>query len=139
MNRKIAVDFDGTISFYEHDHADGGYDPSKVGEPIPRMCDRVREWLADGDEVVVLTARVWSGHSAEEIAVARKAVGAFCLEQFGRELEVTSEKDPHIEVIYDDKAVGVTKNLGGLVGCGDEGSDEDQIGAFLFSGVGGES
>lgn len=42
-NGWYAVDLDGTLAHYDHwrgnDH---------VGEPIPRMLARVKQWLAEG-------------------------------------------------------------------------------------------
>ena len=117
---KKAVDFDKTLAKFEWE-GDDKYDPGKVGEPIPKMVDRVRGWLAQGYEVVILTARVWSGHEPSEIAISRKAIEEFCMENFGQKLEVTSEKSPHIDFIYDDKAIRVEANTGRLIGCTEDG------------------
>ena len=52
----IGVDLDGTLA--EHYWpAKGDYDPTRIGDPIPMMVERVRGWLAEGREVRVFTAR----------------------------------------------------------------------------------
>ena len=49
----IGVDLDGTLA------EDNGYDgPTDIGPPVPGMVERVKEWLAKGREVRVVTARV---------------------------------------------------------------------------------
>lgn len=131
MRRHIAVDFDGTLAtYYVTDTRP--YDPSVVGEPIPRMVERVRRWLAEGDEVTIFTARVNPRCGLSEVALAEKAVKAFCVEQFGRELPVTCMKDPEFEEVWDDRAVRVRTNEGLLdVYLEKSAVDEDVFGEFL--------
>jgi len=128
---RIAVDFDGTLA-RQDDIDDGRYDPSRVGEPVPAMVERVRRWLARGDEVVVLTARVHPSHEGE-VAASKAAIEGFCAEQFGRTLQVTCMKDSMMDRFYDDKAVRVEKNTGRIVGFMEDelGSTGDAIGDFL--------
>lgn len=106
---KHAVDFDGTLATY------GEYDPDlqpdELGEPIPAMVNRVKKWLAQGDEVVILTARVYPDFKGKYEA-ARKAIEEWCVQVFGQPLEVTCMKDPMFSEIWDDKAVRVNKNTG---------------------------
>lgn len=108
---KRAVDFDGTLAFYEKWEG-----PEVLGEPIIPMVERVKEWLDSGDEVVIFTARVYYDNNGkfnkEDAEISEKAIKAMCLELFGQELEVTCEKDPDIEEIWDDRAVRVQKNTG---------------------------
>ncbi len=52
MSGWIGVDLDGTLAHY-----DGWAGPESIGEPIPLMMARVREWLALGREVRIFTAR----------------------------------------------------------------------------------
>jgi len=63
---------------------------------------------------VIFTARVYVGgsHTSADAEVSRQAIRQWCMEQFGQELEVTCEKDPDIEEIWDDRAVRVEKNTG---------------------------
>lgn len=55
MGSWIGVDLDGTLAHYDYWR---GFD--HIGEPIPLMADRVKQWLADGIEVRIVTARVSS-------------------------------------------------------------------------------
>lgn len=116
---KHAVDFDGTLSVFTEYEG-----PGVVGEPIPLMVERVRRWLAAGEEVIILTARVHPQHGEEETSVATAAINKFCVEQFGKELPVTHCKDFTITDIWDDRAVRVVQNTGEI----SDGTDvEDPI------------
>ncbi len=48
----IAVDLDGTLAHYDEfrgkDH---------IGKPIPKMMERVKKWLDEGQKIVIFTAR----------------------------------------------------------------------------------
>lgn len=132
--KTIAVDFDGTIAKY--DGLEGvDYKPSNAGAPIELMVERVKMWLAEGVEVVILTARVHSSRPAKEIHQCVTAINRFCNENFGRELEITSEKHPRFSEIWDDKAVRVLRDAGTI----SDGTDVDDplvqsadaIGSFL--------
>jgi hypothetical protein len=107
----VAVDFDRTLATY--DHYDG---PNRFGAPIPLMVDRVKKWLAEGKEVRIMTARM-SGvsHDKDEIRKARVAIETWCEIHIGQKLPVTCEKDYNMELLYDDRAVGVVPNTGELV------------------------
>jgi hypothetical protein len=91
---KIAVDCDGTLAQWNDN--DPNYEPGKIGEPITAMVERVKQWLDEGVEVVIFTARVHP-NSGEDAEVARKAIQAWTLEVFGRELEVTCMKHRSID------------------------------------------
>ena len=108
---KRAVDFDGTLGIYEKWEG-----PEVLGEPIVPMVERVREWLSNGDEVVIFTARVYYDDNGkftkEDAEISERAVKAWCLDVFGQELEVTCMKDPDMEEIWDDRAIRVEKNIG---------------------------
>lgn len=99
----IGVDLDGTLAVYGSwkgaDH---------IGDPIPAMVDRVKNWLAHGKEVRIFTARV-SGGQRE---AALPAINAWCIRVFGRLLDVTCEKDYCCLEIWDDRAVTVEMNTG---------------------------
>src|SRR5574343_703797 len=49
----VAVDLDGTLAKF-----DGNFSRWDIGEPVPAMLDRVKQWLAQGRDVRILTARV---------------------------------------------------------------------------------
>lgn len=105
--KKIAVDLDGTMAFYDHfrgiDH---------IGAPIQATIERVKRALEKGHEVWVFTARVCEKQltSDREIAVAR--IAAFCLANVGRILPVTSDKDWGFTEFWDDRALQFRKNTG---------------------------
>ena len=98
----VGVDLDGTLARYD------GWKEGVIGEPITLMQARVREWLARGIEVRIMTARA-SGDGAErEISLIKR----WCQEHLGQELEVTCCKDYQMVEIWDDRAVRVVKNTG---------------------------
>lgn len=97
----IGVDLDGTLAHYDEW---AGID--NIGEPIPAMVERVKQWLADGIEVRIVTARVGNGQRA-----------IFYIEQwladvFGQVLPVTATKDFKMIELWDDRCVQVEKNTG---------------------------
>lgn len=97
----ILVDLDGTLAVFR-----GWY---VIGEPIDEMVWRVREWLRDGKEVRIFTARVAPGPDEE---TQRLMVEEWTRDMFGMTLKVTNQKDGKTEAIYDDKAFRVEKNTG---------------------------
>ncbi len=105
MSGYIGVDFDGTLAT----HAPGsGLTP--LGEPIPRMVERVKAWLAEGREVRIITARVAPHYiDADEQA---ELVRAWCREHLGQELVVQSHKCGSMYELWDDRAIGVIRNEG---------------------------
>lgn len=52
MTEWIGVDLDGTLAKFTEWQEDGG-----IGEPIQPMIDRVKDWLKNGQEVRIMTAR----------------------------------------------------------------------------------
>ena len=103
MSGWIGVDLDGTVAYY-----DGWKSPSHIGDPIPRMAERVRQWLAKGQEVRIVTARA----GVPELIAP---VQAWCLKHFGVELPVTDRKDFRMIALYDDRAVQVEYNTGRII------------------------
>jgi hypothetical protein len=104
-NEWIGVDLDGTLAYH-----DEWTHHLIIGDPIPKMVDRVKKWIADGMDVRVMTARVhpdWPEH-AERI----KAVENWCLKHIGTVLPVTYEKDYLMVELWDDRAIQVIKNTG---------------------------
>jgi len=92
----IGVDLDGTLAYY-----DGFKGDDVVGAPIEPMVRQVRKWLMDGRDVRIFTAR-------KPHPVIRK----FCMDNFGKILPITNVKDPNMQALYDDRAVGVKRNEG---------------------------
>lgn len=103
----IGVDLDGTLAKY-----DGFKGPTVIGEPIPAMVDRVRQWLAEGKNVKILTARV----SEDASGVAKRAIQDWAEKNLGQRIDVTDVKDAHMVHLYDDRAVPVERNTGRLLG-----------------------
>ena len=131
MSGWIGVDFDGTLATYGSWVA-----PDHTGEPIGPMVERVKKWLADGQEVRIFTARVWPIATAqmdpdaihlplgmnsknERVREAMKAIDAirtWSFKHLGQILPITCVKDYGMIELYDDRAVQVRMNTGELVG-----------------------
>lgn len=120
----IGVDLDATLAHYDHWRGAG-----HVGAPIAPMVERVAQWLREGREVRIMTARVYPLGRIDpsdivpmqyeprrrdaEMAVA--AIRMWCAQHLGRVLTITCIKDYDMETLYDDRAVQVRKNTGELV------------------------
>jgi len=96
----IGVDLDGTLAKY-----DGWKGPENIGEPVPDMMARVREWLAAGKDVKIFTARAWL---PEQIPY----VMAWLVKHGLPELEVVCVKDFGMIELWDDRCVTVEMNTG---------------------------
>ena len=100
MSGWIGVDLDGTLAQY------GGWKGADhIGEPVPAMAFRVRNWLAQGREVRIFTARA---SVPEQVPV----VTEWCKRHFGVDLAVTNVKDFGMVELWDDRAVRVRENEG---------------------------
>jgi hypothetical protein len=98
---QIAVDFDKTLSR----HKDG---QEELGPPIQPMLARVKRWVAEGQDVVIFTARATN---AQQIGAIQD-----WLEEHGLpRLRVTNVKSPRFTRFYDDRAVAVAPNKGTLL------------------------
>jgi len=98
----IGVDLDGTLAEYN-----GWISPDHIGEPIPEMVERVKQWLAAGRTVKIFTARAWRATSKDI-----RPIQNWCEEHIGVKLEVTCEKDYSMIELWDDRAVRVVFNTG---------------------------
>jgi len=94
----IGVDFDGVLAVYNGYQGD-----DHVGKPIEPMIKRVRKWLAEGRDVRIFTARK-----------PHPAIRKFCRDNLGKILPITNTKDRHMQMLLDDRAVGVVRNTGEL-------------------------
>jgi hypothetical protein len=107
LNRWIGVDFDNTLAT----EAPNRSSPYELGEPIPAMVARVKEWLAKGYRVKVFTARMceWSYTTGKprDIAAMEAILQDWCVQHIGQKLECTCTKDGSMEVLWDDRAVRV--------------------------------
>lgn len=113
----IGVDLDGTLAHYA-----GWVGPDHIGEPVPRMVARVRDWLALGIEVRIVTARAAGTDDKVPESAMRdspdfaqhqiKLIEAWCEKHIGARLPVTAQKDYAMMELWDDRAVQVVKNTG---------------------------
>lgn len=116
----IGVDLDGTLATY------GGWKgPDHIGEPIPAMVERVKQWLAEGVEVRIVTARVAQTDrfvdeskmvdGAEFATQQRTLIKDWCERHIGQRLKVTASKDFAMIELWDDRAVRVETNTGRIL------------------------
>jgi hypothetical protein len=112
INRWIGVDFDNTLAYDNPDRND----PYTLGEPIPEMVNRVKEWIAKGYNVKIFTARMaefsHTSNVPRDIDKMRSILEDWCIKHLGKALECTNQKDGSMEVLWDDRAVRVAYNLG---------------------------
>jgi len=109
----IGVDLDGTLAEYSEWKG-----ASHIGAPIRAMTDRVQQWLHEGRDVRIFTARVWHDSTAPTMLQAQDAMIAimdWCVKVFNRTLPVTCTKDYSMIELYDDRAIQVRRNTGELV------------------------
>jgi hypothetical protein len=108
----IGVDLDGTLAEFR----DGDWkDIIDIGEPIMPMVERVKEWLAAGEEVRIFTARaqpMFGVRDEAAIAQFRLALYTWTLEHVGQALEATATKDFRMKQLWDDRAIQVEPNTG---------------------------
>jgi hypothetical protein len=103
----IGVDLDGTLAHYD----DNTYDGTFIGAPIPKMLERVKQWVANGWEVRIVTARVAPCHN-RDIKVGILNIQGWLISNGLPPLEVTCTKDHGMIELWDDRAVGVIPNTG---------------------------
>ena len=112
--RRIAVDFDATLATY-----DGWKGADHLGEPVPEMVAKVKQALAQGDDVTIFTARVNPGDGsykeALEATISFISIAQWSLKIIGKLLPITHEKSKHWTDIWDDKATQVIPNTGVFV------------------------
>lgn len=106
----IGVDLDGTLAVYDHWRG-----IEHIGEPVAKMVERVKAWLAEGRRVKIFTARVCEDGGAREAEAARAYIEAWSEKHIGRVLEVTNIKDFAMLELYDDRVRQVMFNTGELV------------------------
>jgi hydroxymethylpyrimidine pyrophosphatase-like HAD family hydrolase len=116
MSKKwIGVDLDGTLAHYTE--WKGPYD---IGEPIPKMMERVKNWLSEGIQVKIFTARA---SVPSQIPPVKK-----WLEKHGLgSLPITCQKDIDMEELWDDRVVQVIPNTGEPVKKGISKYEKDSV------------
>lgn len=122
MSGWIGVDLDGTLAEYH-----GWEGAEQIGKPVPAMVERVKNWLEEGREVRIFTARVDGGETAlalgnplgadfRDIAKVREAIERWCLEHIGQVLPITNVKDYGMVTLFDDRCIQVEPNTGRIIG-----------------------
>lgn len=116
----VGIDLDGTLAYF-----DGTLDP--IGKPIPAMVHVARSLIAQGLRVKIFTARACATcdcrtpatHEAtcrtREARRECRDIESWCVENLGRKLEVTNEKDFGMLYCIDDRAVSCEANTGRLL------------------------
>ena len=113
--RWIAVDFDGTLATFGCNWPE---DYRATGQPIPTMVERVKQWIADGEDVRIFTARMDCYHplygqlDPEQVLTPLRE---WMIKHIGVMLPVTNVKDYWCKALYDDRAVQVEKDTGRLI------------------------
>lgn len=110
----IGVDLDCTLAIYDKWRGE-----NHIGEPIPAMVERVKQWRAQGQEVRIFTARV-AGHGMCDITTggtidAITPIQEWCQKHLGEVLPITNVKDFGMMELYDDRCVQVEANTGRLL------------------------
>lgn len=110
-NGWIGVGLDGTLA------EDNGLPALMyIGAPVPRMAERVRDWLELGLDVRIVTPRVsYHPGSPEQVLNAtyeRDAIYQWTEQHFGRQLPVTCMVDPGMVELWDCRNVSVQPNTG---------------------------
>lgn len=108
-NGWIGFDLDGTLAKY-----DGWQGNNNIGDPILPILDLLLGFLAKGQEVRIMTARVSSMNPNRE--EARKAIELWCFVHIGVVIPVTAEKDFEMIDLYDDRCHHVEANTGRILG-----------------------
>lgn len=141
MSKWIGVDLNGTLALY----TTGDY--RTIGDPIEPMVARVKQWIKDGHEVRIFTARAYpmtcaypnadladalrnmneleDGSFKDGLLNALQAIGAiriWCERYIGKRLAVTCMKDPDMLELYCDRVVQVEQNTGDVIGYSTRGT-----------------
>lgn len=106
----ILVDLDGVLAEYRSHQ---GWEV--IGAPIMAMVFRVQDWLADGYEVRIFTARV-AEDKDYDVEYIRTMIEDWTETCIGTRLAVTNQKDRSMRALYDDRAYRVEFNSGRVLG-----------------------
>lgn len=103
------MDFDGTLAHYTKWRS-----LLDLGEPVWPMVERVKQWLREGHEVRVFTARACPPYVPEYLTFSdvETAIGNWTEEHVGQRLAVTYMKDLDMLELWDDRCVQVEPNIG---------------------------
>lgn len=113
----IGVDLDGTLAFYERWPGDD----TIIGDPVPAMLERVKQWIDKGLDVRIFTARAFALNGGEPLPHVIAAIDAWCYKYVGQALPITNRKDSLMVELWDDRCVAVEPNTGRVMGASREG------------------
>lgn len=101
----VGFDLDATLAVWHE-----GQSPTTIGKPIPKAILLVKKYIKKGMKVKIVTARVASSQKdrKQQLSLIEKWLKLY----IGKKLEITSEKDPYMICLYDDKAIQVKPNSG---------------------------
>jgi hypothetical protein len=74
------------------------------------MVNRVKEWLSEGKDVRIFTARVSTKNPTKDESFI--AIQLWCEKHIGTKLPITAEKDYGMIELWDDRCVEVIQNKG---------------------------
>lgn len=111
----VLVELDGTLAEAYWDTRDGSaYDPLVIGKPVHAMVTRIHQHLADGDAVVVYTARIEPhlhrpGFDPPEYlaGLIEAEIWAWTAHHLGTALRATHDRDGHLGPFYSTRAVRI--------------------------------
>lgn len=106
----IGIDLDGVLAHYDRAEVWDG----SIGPPVELMVSRVREWIGQGHDVRIVTARADQSEPTRTAQIA--AIRAWSRKHLGQALLVQSNKDKNMVVLFDDRAVAVEVNTGRVLG-----------------------
>lgn len=115
----VGFDLDGTLAHYD------GWNDGEIGCPIEPMVGLLRDLVASGTEVRILTARVCSMAGTEGAYEQRTKIREWLTEHVGFTLPIQAEKDFDMLLLYDDRALGVVRNKGVILNSVRGANDAD--------------
>jgi hypothetical protein len=115
----IGFDLDGTLAEY-----DGWKGVDHIGAPIYKTLEFVKDLLAQGEQVKIMTARAGPQKNPQDRVYAIQAIRAWCVKHLGKELPITHEKDFAMVWLYDDRCTRVEKNTGVWMDPGHRGLNQ---------------
>jgi len=103
----IAVDLDGVLAVDLPRS-----DEFEIGPPVPEMLQLVKDWVTNGEEVWIFTARLSGTSDVERMT---SCIQDWCETNGLPRLPVTNRKSGRIRMYVDDRAVAVVPNTGHLL------------------------
>jgi translation initiation factor 2 alpha subunit (eIF-2alpha) len=106
----IGFDLDGTLAKY-----DGWQGVDHIGEPVPLMVQRIRDYIEKGVVCKIFTARVCTHQDDYTIKQIEDIIKDWCEKHIGYRIAVTNQKDFGMIKLYDDRCQRVEENTGILL------------------------